>query len=108
MATVGFTHRGWPQEIETRHWPIQYRGPMAIHAAMKVDEGACYEFGYSPSNIVRGAVVCIVNVDDCVRFPSEKAPEDAYGDFSEGRYGFLLTLREVFNPPIPAKGHQGI
>jgi hypothetical protein len=47
-------------------------------------------------------------VDDCVQFPNEKAPEDAYGDFADGRYGFLMTLREVFNPPIPAKGHQGV
>lgn len=96
------------KKIETRHWPLYYRGPLAIHAAMKVDEDACYEFGYSPSNIVRGAIVCIVNVDDCVQFPNDKATPDAYGDFTDGRYGFMLTRREVFDPPIPAKGHQGI
>ena len=96
------------KKIETRHWPLHYRGPLAIHAAMKVEKEACYEFGYSPESIVRGAIVCIVNVDDCVRFPNPKAPPDPYGDFYEGRYGFLLTLREVFEHPIPAKGKQGL
>jgi activating signal cointegrator 1 len=96
------------KKIETRHWEMLYRGPLAIHAAMKVDEDACYEFGYSPRKIIRGAVVCIVNVDNCVRLPHPLAPPDDYGDFYEGRFGILITLREVFNPPIPAKGHQGI
>ena len=96
------------KKIETRHWPLHYRGPLAIHAAMKVDKEACYEFGYSPLTIPRGAVLCIVNVDNCVQFPSSLAPPDPYGDFYEGRYGFLLTLREVFKAPIPAKGMQGL
>lgn len=96
------------KKIETRHWPMHYRGPLAIHAAMKVDKEACYEFGYSPLTIPRGAVLCIVNIDGCVQFPSELAPPDDYGDFHEGRYGFLMTLREVFQRPIPAKGMQGI
>jgi hypothetical protein len=96
------------KKIETRHWAMLYRGPLAIHAAMKVDRDACEDFGYDWKTIPRGAVLCIVNVDNCVRFPHELAPPDAYGDFYEGRFGFLMTLREVFNPPILAKGHQGI
>jgi activating signal cointegrator 1 len=93
--------------IETRHWPMSYRGPLAIHAAKKVDKEACREFGYDPETIPRGCVVCIVNVDNCVRFPNPLAPPDAYGDFHEGRYGFILSKVETF-PPIPVKGMQGI
>jgi len=96
------------KKIETRHWEMLYRGPLAIHAAMKVDKEACYEFGYSPLTIPRGAVLCIVNVTDCLRFPNPKAPPDPYGDFYEGRFGFMLDLLEKFDPPILAKGHQGI
>src|ERR1700678_3445320 len=92
------------KKIETRHWPMNYRGPLAIHAAQKVDKEACEDFGYDPNTIPRGAVVCIVNVDGCVQFPHPSAPPDEYGDFYEGRYGFLLTLTEKFENPKPAKG----
>jgi activating signal cointegrator 1 len=96
------------KKIETRHWEMLYRGPLAIHAAMKVDKLACEDFGYDPLTIPRGAVLCIVNMVGCVRFPHPKAPPDEYGDFAEGRFGHLYELLERFAIPIPAKGHQGI
>jgi hypothetical protein len=94
--------------IETRHWEMLYRGPLAIHAAMKVDKEACSEFGYDPLTIPRGAVLCIVGVQGCVRFPHPLARPDEYGDFAAGRFGILMTMLEKFPEPIPAKGHQGI
>jgi hypothetical protein len=94
--------------IETRHWEMKYRGPLAIHAAMKVDKEACREFGYDPLTIPRGAILCVVQVIACVRFTHNFPDVDQYGDFSEGRYGFLLKMREKFPHPIPAKGHQGM
>lgn len=99
------------KKIETRHWPMRYRGPLAIHAAKgNLDKEFAFKcgFGINGSRCPLGAVVCIVKVDDCVRFPSEKAPPDIYGDFYAGRYGFLLSVLEVFDPAIPATGHQGI
>lgn len=96
------------KKIETRHWEMLYRGPLAIHAAMRVEKEACREFGYDPATIPRGAVMCIVNVDNFLRFPHPLAPPDDYGDFYEGRFGILMTLLEKFDPPISAKGHQGI
>ena len=72
------------------------------------EKDACEDFGYDPETIPRGAVVCIVNVDGCVQFPHPSAPPDEYGDFCEGRYGFLMTLVEKFEIPKPAKGMQGI
>ena len=94
--------------IETRHWEMLYRGPLAIHAAMKVERGACEDFGYDWKTIPRGGVLCIVEVTGCVRFPHELAPPDPYGDFSEGRFGFLLRMLKKFPAPIPTKGMQGI
>jgi hypothetical protein len=94
--------------IETRHWEMLHRGPLAIHAAKKVDRCACATFGYNPDTIARGAVLCIVSVQGCVRFPHLYAPPDAYGDFTEGRFGILMTMLEKFSEPIPAVGHQGI
>lgn len=96
------------KKIETRYWQLLYRGPLAIHAAKKVDKEACEYFGYDTDKIPSGAVVCIVNVDGCVRFPHPLAPPDEYGDFGEGRFGFLLTLIEKFETPKPARGFQSI
>jgi activating signal cointegrator 1 len=94
--------------IETRDWEMLYRGPLAIHASKKVDAEACYKFGYSALTIPRGAVLCIVEVKNCVRFPSPLTPPDAYGDFHDGRFGFLLTMLRKLDPPILAIGHQKI
>ena len=96
------------KNIETRHWELLYRGPLAIHAAMRVEKEACFDFGYDWKTIPRGAVLCIVGVQGCVRFPHPLAPPDEYGDFEEGRFGFLLTMLKKFDQPIPAKGMQGI
>jgi activating signal cointegrator 1 len=94
--------------IETRHWEMLYRGPLAIHAGKRVDRAACEYFGYDWSTVPRGAVLCIVSVQGCVRFPHRLAPPDAFGDFTAGRFGILTTMLERFAVPIPAIGHQGL
>lgn len=94
--------------VETRHWEMLYRGPLAIHAAMKVDKEACYRFGYDPKKIPRGAVLCVVTVWNCVKFPSDLVVPDPYGDFTLNRFGILMTMKEIFTEPIPVKGHQGM
>jgi len=96
------------KKIETRHWELLYRGELAIHAAKKVDRTACVTFGYDPDTIPRGAILCLVNVDSCVRFPHDAAPPDVYGDFAAGRFGILMTLLDRFDKPVPAKGRQGL
>ena len=96
------------KKIETRHWELFYRGQLAIHAAKKVDRTACVTFGYDPDTIPRGAILCIVNVDGCVRFPHDSAPPDVYGNFAAGRFGILMTLLDKFPKAVPAKGRQGL
>ena len=56
----------------------------------------------------RGAILCVVNVTGCVRFPHELAPPDEYGDFEQGRFGILMTMHKKLNPSIICRGHQGI
>ncbi len=34
--------------------------------------------------------------------------EKAFGDYSEGRYGWLFSEPVIFNPPVPAKGSLSI
>jgi len=94
--------------IETRHWEMLHRGPLAIHAAQKVDRDACEDFGYNWRTIPRGAILCIVSVQGCVRFPHPLAKPDKYGDFGEGRFGILMTMLKKCDLPVLVKGHQGI
>jgi hypothetical protein len=96
------------KKIETRHWEMTWRGPLAIHAAKKVDRCACVTFGFNPDTIPRGAVLCTVLVVACSRFPCPSMPSDVYGNFDDGRFGILMELMEIFNPPILAVGHQGL
>ncbi len=97
--------------IETRHWEMLHRGPLAIHAAKHKDSGTkdeCEYFGYDWQTIPYGAILCVVSVQGCVRFPNKLAPPDEYGDFAEGRFGILMTMLKKFAEPVPAKGMQGI
>jgi hypothetical protein len=93
--------------IETRSWHTKYRGVLAIHAGLKMDldcKDACRRFGYDPKTIPRGAVLCTVMLVDCVQFPNPKAKPDEYGDFTDGRFGWLLEKVNRFTTPFPAKG----
>lgn len=94
--------------IETRPRPWRHTGWVAIHAGKQVDREACVRFGYDPDTIVRGAVVAIVMMNGCVQFPNKSAPPDIYGDFTPGRYGYMLTDIKGLVKPVPASGSQGI
>ena len=59
-----------------------------------------------------GAVLGTVNLDDCVCFtedffngvPGHDDDERQYGDFTPGRFGFMLSDVRRFKVPIPARG----
>lgn len=107
--------------VETRPRPWHYRGIIAIHAGKHVDREACIRFGYDPDTIPRGVVVCLVYMHDCVRFPDQRlfvteweqthlrriVPDD-YGNYAAGRYGYTLYNPRKLDPPVSAKGSQGI
>jgi len=96
------------KRIETRSWPTSFRGRIAIHAAKSIDKEACAEFGYRPEDLPRGAIIGTIELYGCVRFPSPLAPPDEYGDFYEGRYGFLLKDFCEAPKPIPTRGALGL
>jgi hypothetical protein len=117
--------------VETRSWTRSYRGLLLIHASkpkFRADTyGAdfcrhlsdCgmwnYEFPY-------GAIIGAVNLEETA--PTEQffiggedqgnafyevtAQEKAFGDYSPGRYGWLLSDPIKFDTPIPAKGNLGL
>lgn len=106
------------KRIETRHWQTAYRGPIAIHAARRwtAAERAYAEhfahFMQMPSGYPLGAIVAIARLID-VR-PTEELccqislREDELGDYSPGRFGWLLQDIRPLVAPIPAKGMQGL
>ncbi len=120
---------GMGKRIETRSWATSYRGWLAIHAtrtpgdlgesglaALCADEPvrtALAFLGYqSARDLPRGAVQAIAWLADCV--PTEviyptPAPGDPnwhVGDYTPGRFGWVLEHIQRIDPPIPARGAQ--
>ena len=120
--------------IETRDWPTKYRGPFALHAAKGFPRDArelCRKqpfrdalaaAGYmSPDDLPLGAVVALVHLEsllECdastlreIRARSKRGelpPHEAdFGDFSAGRYGFVLGDVRRVEPPVAARGMLG-
>ena len=94
--------------VETRSWGTSYRGPLAIHAGAKVDKEPCSRFGYVPSALPRSAVLGTAVLSNCVLFPDESIIPDEYGDYTNGRFGFVLSNVVKFAVPVPAKGMLGL
>jgi hypothetical protein len=120
--------------IETRDWPTKYRGPFAIHAAKGFPPDAralCRKHpfrdalaaaGYASADALpRGAIVATVNLESLlvcgpstlkeIRARSKRGelpPYEAdFGDFSDGRYGFVLGDVCRVEPPVPTRGMLG-
>lgn len=111
--------------LETRSWPIAYRGPLAIHAAASTNtklvrhllsgepfRSVLAEAGYDEvSDLPSGCVLGTVTVTDCES--TNKAfyvtqQERAFGDFSPHRFAWTLEDPIRFPEPIPARGKQGL
>lgn len=120
------------KQYETRSWYTTYRGPLAIHAAKggynwlslaagdEVSVAMCRALnagGYaSARELPLGAVVA---VGDLVRIyrtqwiaRDARAPlsadELAFGDYTPGRYAWLLANVRRLPEPIPARGSLGL
>lgn len=110
---------------ETRSWAVKYRGPIAIHAAMrevfdglalipvpiaiKTKEALRCEWADMP----RGAIIATGELVDCIKitpeFVATLSPDElALGDYTLGRYAWKLANVKRLPEPIPAKGKQGL
>ncbi len=120
------------KKIETRSWSTGYRGPIAIHAAKR----ACrlneldieMALALKGAGIDRmdslplGAIVATARLVDCCRFTNlgmvsggvnknyamPGIVERAFGDFSPGRFGWMLADVQKLHTPIPLRGLQGL
>lgn len=119
------------KKIETRGWRTSYRGPLAIHAAKGFPAKArvfCESptvwraLGWSESSAMPslrfGVVVATCNLVDilpmraslCLSgvfddYPDLDTPQErAFGDYSAGRWAWILKDIVQLPEPIPAKG----
>jgi hypothetical protein len=103
--------------IETRSWSTRYRGPLLIHAAKtfpkEARDFAAVErgFGRMPERVPLGAIVCVAELYS-VR-PTEEialisALEKRYGDYTWGRFAWMLRNVQAFSEPIGYRGAQGL
>jgi len=123
------------KRIETRGWSTTIRGRVAIHAGKKdawntlltppnpmIISEICEKIAVSrgesmhvsiPEELAYGAVVGRVEIIGC--FPIEQLfgteydtpQERAFGDWSPGRFGWILRNPIQFTDSVPAKGKQG-
>ena len=121
--------------IETRSWSTRYRGALAIHSAKAFPAEAralCEEEPYrrvlarhgyaSADELPRGMVIALARLDDVIAFTRTSLRETRarsmqgllpeheadFGDFSPGRFGFVLSHVERLSTPVPAKGMLGL
>lgn len=116
---------------ETRSWATTYRGPIAIHAAKRpvrrtIDalaagnewdtlerfESLFHGLGalgqLSTGAIVGKAILVGCNLID-EAFVAKLTPQErALGDFALGRYAWEFQNMVPVDPPVPAKGMQGL
>lgn len=108
------------KQYETRSWPCEKLGEVAIHAAkrkfrdadmtreartqMLMDE-------VDPFDLAYGAVICVCNIAACVETEEGAGlisrREFLYGDWSEGRFAWRLENVKRLPKPIPLAGRQG-
>lgn len=120
------------KENETRSWATKYRGPIAIHSAMKAiqhtwsdrymngkaREVICRrlelpEIIDGPATFPMGYILATAELVDCIRITPELvatlSPDElALGDYTLGRYAWKLVNVKRLPEPIPAKGKQGL
>lgn len=109
--------------IETRGWSTNYRGSLAIHAAvrpLRFDVGLwnLSRFGLALrrhdiwylDQLPLGKVVGTVTLADCIDVTVHplglEQQEATFGDYSHGRYAWMLTDAIAFLKPISAVGKQ--
>ena len=100
------------KKIETRPRKTNIRGTVFIHAGKKyVEAGLNSTLISSNEPYELGAIIGTVDIVDCVRVEEVRSKiseiELALGDYTDGRYGWVLENLVKFDVPIPAKGKQG-
>jgi hypothetical protein len=100
--------------IETRSWWTSHRGNLAIHAAKKWNR-ELEEFAERMGvglDLPLGAIVAVgqlVKIDrtDLLR-PTISEQEERWGNYENGRYGWIFANIKALPEPVPFRGAQGL
>jgi len=120
------------KKIETRSWKTDYRGPLLIHAGKKIDDDICRQYPFTDilaeydllfkDQMPTGVIIAKCNLVDCLKIENpvykdglfrpklengqlvDLHNEYLFGDYTPGRYAWLLENAEQLDNPIPAKG----
>lgn len=108
------------KQFETRSFPCEKFGEIAIHAAKKKFDSGKYSQELrtqmlmdevDPYWLKYGVVLCIADIVACVQIDTGRnhvsQRELTYGDWSPGRYAWRLENIRPLPEPIPLKGMQG-
>lgn len=126
------------KRIETRSWSTSYHGPVAIHAAKhwtRELRDLCFEDSFwrvlvgdgvehrhhDPSvcdemvhdRLPRGVLIAVAELIGVVPITAEFAaviPDDerAFGDYTPGRFAWVMLDVRVLDAPIPFRARQGL
>lgn len=109
--------------IEVRKKGTKYRGPILIHAGLKMDKKALADLAHllpMDRKVPLGAIVCLVDLVDVFQFTLTLWEAKRKNHCVSGRFegfrkksgllewpkGWVLKNPRIINPPIPAKGKQ--
>lgn len=108
------------KKIETRHWPTNIRGLVAIHAAQKWNEELRQlAFQTKPFNkytdeFPRGCIVAVGNLSKCLAIddypkliPAKDRDEYAFGNYEPGRFMWVFDHLWELSSPVYVRGRQG-
>lgn len=97
--------------FELRSWSASYRGPLAIHAAMKVDTEDAWQLRLNPEKLITGAFVGVVILSNVRPFTREDASllgqRHAGGSWYPNLFSWVLKKRRRISP-VKAKGQLGL
>ncbi len=123
------------KRIETRSWTTNYRGPLAIHAGKGPSTIGWPQLnhicnhtepfrsvlqldGRHPAEVLPlGAIVAVVELHSVHRItaagvegfaPQPPAHEIAFGNYTPGRFAWVLLNVSALETPIPVRGGLGL
>lgn len=91
------------KDVENRTWQTKHRGPLLIHAGLRVDRNALEyleQRGHVFKGLVRGAIIGVVQVFDCL--PGHKVKSVWH---EAGTWGWYLKNSMKFQRPIDYRGN---
>ena len=109
--------------IETRGRRTKHRGWVAIHAAKAAPDAVAWRYPFNgvlhkhgiehPRLLPLGVVVAVTRITDCLPIEELRArtlseQELYFGNYADGRYGYLTEGLRRVREPIPMRGWQTI